>query len=109
MTPVWGVWVDNACYFDGIYTARWARNLAENPLAWVHLESGTDVVIVDGTFDEATADADECRATSAAWDAKDGRVRPDPSGDGIYRVRPRVVRAWTQFPDDATRYVFDDR
>jgi nitroimidazol reductase NimA-like FMN-containing flavoprotein (pyridoxamine 5'-phosphate oxidase superfamily) len=43
VTPVWGAWVDDAFYFDGIWTARWARNLATNPAATVHLESGTDV------------------------------------------------------------------
>jgi hypothetical protein len=31
VTPLWGVWVDGALYFDGIPTARWARNMAASP------------------------------------------------------------------------------
>ncbi len=48
VAPVWGVWVDGAFYFDGIPTARWARNMAANPALAVHLESGSDVVVLDG-------------------------------------------------------------
>lgn len=109
VTPVWGVWVDNALYFDGIYTARWARNLAVNPAASVHLESGNDVVIVDGTFDEVVTDADLADRIIASWTAKYPQLLADPVGGGMYRIRPRDVRAWTKFPDDVTRYVFDDR
>src|SRR6185437_5009863 len=58
VTPLWGAWVDNALYFDGLPTTQWARNLAKNPSAAVHLESGDDVVILEGTVDDLKTSAE---------------------------------------------------
>jgi Pyridoxamine 5'-phosphate oxidase len=46
--PVWGFWIDDALYFGTARSTRKARNLAHNSAAVVHLESGDDVVIVEG-------------------------------------------------------------
>ena len=106
VTPVWGAWVDQTFYFDGIYTARWAQNLAANAAMSIHLESGTDVVIVDGVGDDSTPNAEVCARIVASWTAKYGRLIPDPS-TGMYRLRPRSIRAWSRFPHDATRWRFE--
>ena len=106
VTPVWGVWIDGALYFDGIPTARWARNLAANPAVAVHLESGNDVVIVEGAAEDVVTDADVGGRIIEAWAAKYGRLLPEPATDGIFRLRPRTARAWSRFPDDATRWQF---
>lgn len=110
VTPLWGAWMDGALYFDGIPTARWARNLAANPAAAVHLESGDDVAILEGVVEdiESVTDADLAGRIIAAWDAKYGRLHPEPAARGIFRLRPRAARAWTRFPDDATRWRFPD-
>lgn len=109
-TPIWGVWLERALYLDGIPTARWARNMAANPAVTVHLESGTDVVIIDGFADNVPSITNRNLAASivAIWDSKYGRLHPDPGADGMYRVMPRSVRAWRDFPHDATRWLFDD-
>jgi nitroimidazol reductase NimA-like FMN-containing flavoprotein (pyridoxamine 5'-phosphate oxidase superfamily) len=49
--PVWGVWLDGTLYFSNGPTTRTGRNLASNPHVTVHLESGEDVVIVEGRVD----------------------------------------------------------
>ncbi|MDP9381112.1 MAG: pyridoxamine 5'-phosphate oxidase family protein [Chloroflexota bacterium] len=110
VTPIWGVWVDEALYFDGIPTAQWARNMATNPHIAVHLESGDDVVIVEGEAEDVPSITDAHLATRIvkAWDAKYGRLHPSPATDGIFRLRPRTARAWTQFPDYATTWRFSD-
>jgi len=46
--PAWAVWLDGALYFEGSPMTRRARNLAANPAVVVHLESGDDVVILEG-------------------------------------------------------------
>src|SRR5262249_20073580 len=46
--PAWAVWLDDALYFDGSPETRRARNLAVNPALVVHLESGDDVVVLEG-------------------------------------------------------------
>jgi hypothetical protein len=106
VTPVWGVWVNGALYFDGIPTARWARNLAANPALAVHLESGAEVVILDGIAEDLETDLDLAARIVEAWDAKYGRLHPKPADQGIFCLRPRTARAWRSFPEDATRWTF---
>ncbi len=108
VTPVWGAWVAGALYFDGIPTARWARNLAANPHAAVHLESGTDVVILDGLVEDLVTGAEVAARIIEIWTAKYGRLLPQPNTSGIFRLQPRMSRAWSRFPDDATRWTFPE-
>ena len=95
VTPLWGVWMDGALYFDGHPQTRWARNIAANPAVCVHLESGDDVVILDGLAEDVTTDEALGRRIIAAWMAKYGRLAPDPAGSGMCRMRPRVGRGWS--------------
>ena len=46
--PKWAVWVDEKIYFDGSPETRHARNITAQPAVTLHLESGSEVVIVDG-------------------------------------------------------------
>jgi hypothetical protein len=109
VTPVWGVWAARAFYFTGIPTAGWARNLAANSRAAVHLESGTDVVVVNGSVEDVPAidDSGLARLIVGRWTAKYGTLVPDPESDGMYALRVRKARAWTAFPRDATTWTFD--
>ena len=110
VTPIWGVWVDGALYFDGIPTAQWARNMAANPAIAVHLESGTEVVVIEGVGEDVATVTDQELATQIIqrWNDKYGSLAPDPARSGIFRLRPSIARAWTRFPDDATRWQFSD-
>src|SRR5436305_11994621 len=47
--PVWGVWMDDIFYFSTGSLA--AQNLIANPAITVHLESGSEVVIIEGEAD----------------------------------------------------------
>lgn len=108
VTPLWGVWVNEALYFDGIPTARWGRNLAANPECAIHLESGERVVILEGSVEDLVTDEETGRRIVDAWDAKYGRLHPRPATDGILRLRPLRARAWTAFPEDVTGWEFPD-
>src|SRR5215510_10057327 len=48
VVPRWGAWLDGSLYYDGSAETRHARNLEKNHNATLHLESGNDVVIMDG-------------------------------------------------------------
>ncbi len=50
--PIWGAWTDQQVFFEGGPRTRWARNLATNPRVAMHLESGEDVVIVEGVAEQ---------------------------------------------------------
>src|SRR5215470_55896 len=52
--PVWGFFQDSAIYFGTARDSRKWRNIEANPKLTIHLESGDDVVIVEGTAQEIT-------------------------------------------------------
>jgi len=112
-TPVWGMWLDNAFYFDGSPQTRRGRNMAANPNVAVHLESGDDVVIFRGKVEQINGrDRSFSTRLADAYATKYKHKGYAPAPDtwdegGLYVLRPRVVFAWTNFPQDTTRWVFD--
>src|SRR5687767_14014438 len=46
--PAWGASFDAVLYFDGSPETRRMQNLAANPAISIHLESGDEVVILEG-------------------------------------------------------------
>jgi nitroimidazol reductase NimA-like FMN-containing flavoprotein (pyridoxamine 5'-phosphate oxidase superfamily) len=111
-TPIWGVFFEGQIYFDGSPETRRGKNLAVNPAITVHLESGEDVVIVDGTVEQITPpDRDFAERLAATYAEKYAALDYSPSpttwdGGGLYRVTHRTVIAWTTFPADMTRWRF---
>lgn len=110
-TPVDGLWLDDRLYFGGRPDTRRNRNLAANPAACIHLESGADVVILHGDARELRAPEHAlCVRLAEASRAKYG-YGPKPEEyaktPGIFVFRPRKVLAWKQFPKDATRWQWD--
>jgi hypothetical protein len=111
--PAWAVWVDGALYFDGSPETRRARNLAHNPALSVHLESGDQVVILEGVADEPGKPSPElAQRLVAAFEAKYAAshdYHPEPTtwdAGGLWRLRPRVAFGWTEFPTALTRWRF---
>ncbi len=106
--PVWAIWLDGALYFSTDRASRKSRNLATNPEIVMHLESGDDVVILEGTAEEIT-DPELLARFADAYEAK-YQIRPVTDGSApIYGLRPRVVHAWLEqdFPRTATSWRFD--
>jgi hypothetical protein len=103
--PLWGAWVDEKLYFEGSPATRWGRNITSNPRASIHLESGDQVVIVEGAIEDHD-DVGEALATRVgdAFAAKYGGYRSQ--GRGFFVLVPRVVLGWSSFPKDATRWRF---
>lgn len=105
-TPVWGVWYDGCFWFTTFSGAGKVRNLAANPNIVVHLDSGNDVVVIEGVAgrvdDEAVLPAVcERYATKYVDDRTGEPYRPDVDLGGggdelLFRVRPVTGRTWTQ-------------
>lgn len=113
--PVWGVWFDGAFHFGTGGDSRKGRNLAADPRATVHLESGDEVVVLEGVMSEVTNDAEVIRGFEEAFNPKYG-FEPGSEemdlvdmGAVVYRMAPRVAFGWTEanFPQNATRWVFE--
>lgn len=108
--PVWGVWLDGQLLFATDRTSRKGRNIAASPAIVVHLESGDDVIVLEGAPREATG-ADLLTLYVNAYDAKYG-LRPDPADPNAmtYAFRPSVAFTWLEsdFRATAARWSFDD-
>jgi hypothetical protein len=97
----WGSFVDGSLYFGGGPKTRWSRNLAANPRVSVHLESATEVVILEGAVGRLTEPDDpRVKRIDDAYEAKYSMRHGPP----FWTLRPDVVIAWTSFPKDATRW-----
>jgi len=103
--PVWGIWVEDAFYFSTGKTSRKARNLMENPAIVVHLESGDDVIIIEGQV-EVVADAARLTQLDAIYQSKYGVSLVGTGEHPVFAVRPRTAYAWLEkdFPGSATRW-----
>jgi hypothetical protein len=108
--PVWGLWHAAAFYFSSSPGSRKGKNLAANPAVTVNLESGDEVVVVEGT---AGYESDEhlLRRLGEDYSRKYSFDVSFTGGRPLYVVRPRVVYAWVEqdFPRTATRFTFPAR
>jgi len=100
--PVWGLWRDARFLFSTAPDSRKGRNLARDPRVVVHLESGDEVVILEGSVEPLERDGFE--AIADAYESKYA-YRPQ-SPDGWLALRPRRAFAWRErdFPRSATRF-----
>ena len=104
--PVWGVWTADAFHFATDPLSVTAKSLKQNPEAVVNLESGDEVVILEGVF-ELHDSTDEIRdAFNAKYDMPWGAEETIP----VFSLALRKAMAWTEadFPSNATRWRFDD-
>jgi hypothetical protein len=106
--PVWGLWLGGAVWFSTDPTSLKGANLAARPDIVVHLESGDEVCILEGTV-ERVVDADDLIRFDDVYDAKYD-VRPSAMGEAaaVYVLAPRSALVWTEaeFATSATRYAF---
>lgn len=118
VVPRWGVWLDGAFWYDGSPQTRHARNLADNPACALHLESGTDVVILEGRSQpSAPIGATLGGRLAAEYARKYGDQGYAPAPDawsdeiagGMRIMTPVTGLAWSRFPDDVTRFRFTGR
>ena len=100
--PVWGLWRGDAFVFNTGATSRKARNLAADPRVVVHLESGDEVVVLEGVVDRVDATIELVDEYDAKYAFR------TEVGSSWYRVRPGRAYAWRErdFPQSATRFDF---
>lgn len=111
--PRWGVWLDGRFWYDGAPTTRHTRNV-EDPAVTLTLESGTEVVIVEGESHATRADPDDLgpRLSAAFGKYAESGYTPGPDswagedGGGLRVITPHRVLAWFAFPTDCTRFTF---
>jgi general stress protein 26 len=113
--PVWGVWLEGRLLFSTHPETITARNLRANPALALHLESGDQVVIVEGTatrLDDRSllARYGEEHEAKYDWFLSPADLDPGNPDAAYYAVRPRVALSWdtaTEIGETITRWSFD--
>lgn len=103
--PVWGIWHDGAVIFSTDPNSRKAKNLKANPAVTIHLESGDEVVIFEGTIETI-------KLTDSIDDVYNQKYKikmstfPEPVT--LFCLKPTKVMAWREkdFTSSATKWEF---
>jgi hypothetical protein len=114
VVPRWAVYVNDRLYYDGSPETRHNRNIESNPHVSVHLESGDQVIILEGTSGPAGKPsvelANQLVEAYRRKYAKQG-YSPEPGQwdeGGLYVFTPRQCLAWTNFTEDPTKFIFEE-
>jgi hypothetical protein len=114
VVPRWAVYVDGKIYYDGSPQTRHAQNIESNSNVSVHLESGDQVVILEGTSGPAGRPTPELAAKLVqAYRkkyAKQGYAPKPHQWDegGLYSFTPRQCIAWTSFTENPTKFTLEE-
>jgi nitroimidazol reductase NimA-like FMN-containing flavoprotein (pyridoxamine 5'-phosphate oxidase superfamily) len=106
-TPVWFWWDGESVYFTCAAVAHKARNIAQTPDVVLINGDGADPIIFKGTAERVT-DRLELERIDRGYAEKyvapttGERATVFVSDDHVYRVRPRLVSAWS-YATAATR------
>lgn len=114
VVPRWGVWLDGRFWYDGSPETIHVQNLEVNRSCVLHLESGTNVVIIEGESRRADPIEGELGVRLAGEYARKYGPEYTPTADawsddiagGMRHMAPERVLAWSDFPKDLTRYTF---
>ena len=114
VVPRWGVWVDDMFWYDGSPDTLHVRNLSGDDRCSLHLESGSDVVIVEGRSIQARPIKGELGVRLAAEYARKYAPEYTPAAEqwsdeiagGMRCLAPNKAIAWSEFPKDLTRFTF---
>jgi hypothetical protein len=87
---VWGVWSGQQLFLS-IGSPSLVQAIGADPVVTVHLDSGTDVVIVEGL---ASSSAPTPASLTQAYNSKYDRDYDVSQYGALTRVRPSKVLAW---------------
>lgn len=112
--PVWGIWLQHRLLFSTHPGTITGRNLRANPALVVHLESGDEVVIVEGTASRVDDPSllemfGEAYEAKYDWPLSSEDLDPNSPYAAYYAVLPRVALSWrsaTEMGETITRWSF---
>jgi hypothetical protein len=112
VVPRWCVYLDGKIYYDGSPETRHARNIEKNPHGSLHLESGSEAIILEGTAAPGGKPSPELgrRLSQAYKKYKEMGYSPKPNSwdeGGLFVFTPRQCIAWSNFTKDPTKFIFE--
>ena len=110
VVPVDGLWVDDVLYYGGLPTTVHVRTALADPHVTIHLPDPWKVVVVEGEVRAVKPGPELGQRLADLANVKYahyGITFDVNSYREPFEFRPRRARAWSSFPGDATRFVFD--
>lgn len=109
LVPLDGMWIDGAWYHGGSPETLHRRLVAKNPNVTMHLPDPWDVVIVEGAVETIRTEPDQAQHLADAFYAKYPEYgKPDVKLYAeTHALVPAKVLAWSEFPKNTTRFVFN--
>jgi nitroimidazol reductase NimA-like FMN-containing flavoprotein (pyridoxamine 5'-phosphate oxidase superfamily) len=111
--PCWAVFVDGRIYYDGSPETRHNQNIEANPNMSIHLENGTEAVMLEGKARPAGKPSRELgKKLSQAYKEKYKEFDYAPAANswdegGLYVFTPHQCIAWTKFNENPTKFLFE--
>ena len=104
---MWGIWFEERFYFATSSKSVTGQNISINPSLSVNLESGDDVVILEGTA-EVVADPSFLSRLDEVYFTKYSYRLVHEDGGPVHTLRHKVAFAWLErdFTGGATKYEF---
>jgi hypothetical protein len=108
--------LDERFWYDGSPDTRHARNLRTNIHCTLHLESGSEVTILEGVSLPSQPVLGELgERLSAEFTRKYADIGYSPHPEswsdeiagGLLVFEPTAALAWSEFPKDLTRFAFE--
>lgn len=109
VVPRDGVWLHGGLFYGGSDQTVHSRNVRRDPRVAFHVGEGLEAVIVEGeaSFEMPSDElAQALAASSFEKYPQYGRIDPSSYSTGAWFIRPVKVLAWTNLPENATRFTF---
>jgi len=114
VVPRWGVFLDGKVYYDGSPETRHALNIKRNPAVSVHLESGSQPIILYGISSPAGKPSSELgKRLSAAYKKKYKEMGYAPVsnsfyGGGLFVCTRHVGTTWISLIEALFKFLVDE-
>jgi hypothetical protein len=95
---IWAVWIDERLYFTTSPETVTARILTANPHVAVHLESASEVAIVEGVAARLAPEDVPEQAVDAYAEKYGWRIERADAGMPYFEIHPKLALAW-RLPD----------
>jgi hypothetical protein len=110
VVPVDGLWYEDRLIYGGSPETHHSRAVRAQPMITMHLADPWKVVIVEGevkTITNPPEQAERLARLNAEKYPEYGMEFDPKLYQQVFALHPARARAWTSFPTDATRFVFD--
>lgn len=111
VVPRDGVWLDEAWYYGGSPETVHNRNLENNSDVVMHIGDGLKAIIVEGEAKHVRLELEIAQRLADVNNRKYSHYGLNTKADiyvtrGILELKARRVLAWTNLPENATRFLF---